>query len=53
MASKCADCPMRKRAEENPNKWSSRIWRWHTKICPGWKSYQRELKKAAAGGNTE
>jgi hypothetical protein len=25
----------------------ARIWRFHTKFCPGWKAYQRELKKQA------
>lgn len=40
---KCANCAMRKKAEANPNKLSSRLWRWHTKWCPGWKSYQRSL----------
>jgi hypothetical protein len=23
----------------------ARIWRWHTKVCPSWKAYQKELKK--------
>ena len=40
---KCADCSMRKKAEANPGKLSSRLWRWHTSWCPGWKSYQRSL----------
>jgi len=43
MQSKCADCPMRKKAEAEPNRLMSRLWRWHTKWCPGWKAYQREL----------
>jgi len=34
---------MRLKAEKNPNTFLSRIWRWHTKWCPGWKKYQREL----------
>jgi len=45
MASKCADCPWRKRSEENPKTWMARFWRWHTKICPSWKAYQRELAR--------
>jgi len=40
---KCADCAMRTKAEANPNKLSSRLWRWHTSWCPGWKAYQRSL----------
>jgi hypothetical protein len=45
MESKCADCAWRKKAEEKPNTWSARIWRWHTKFCPAWKAYQRELNR--------
>jgi len=41
--SKCATCPMRARAEKNPRALLSRLWRWHTGWCPGWKAYQREL----------
>ena len=39
----CATCGMRKRAEANPKSLIARFWRWHTKWCPGWKSYQRAL----------
>jgi hypothetical protein len=45
MASKCADCAWRKRSEENPKSFMARIWRWHTKVCPSWKAYQRELAR--------
>jgi hypothetical protein len=40
---RCADCPMRKRAEANPKSFVGFVWRLHTKICPGWKAYQRSL----------
>jgi hypothetical protein len=43
MASRCEDCKMRRRAQEKPNSLTSKIWRWHTGWCPGWKAYQREL----------
>ena len=43
MKSRCENCGMRKRAEKNPNSIISKIWRWHTGWCPGWKAYQREL----------
>jgi len=43
MASKCATCGFRLRAEKNPKSLISRLWRWHTKWCPGWKAYQKEL----------
>ena len=43
MASNCGECPMRKRAEAKPDALLSRIRRWHTKWCPGWKAYMKEL----------
>jgi len=43
MESKCGSCKWRAKAEKKPNSLSSRLWRWHTKWCPGWKAYQREL----------
>lgn len=45
MESKCETCGMRIRAEKNPDALLSKIWRWHTKWCPGWKKYQQELAK--------
>ncbi len=41
----CANCPIRKRAEEKPNSLLSRLWRWHTTWCPGWKNYQKALSE--------
>lgn len=41
---RCEDCPWRKKAEANPKTFSSRLWHWHIKICPGWKAYQKYLK---------
>jgi hypothetical protein len=26
----------------------ARIWRWHTKWCPAWKAYQKELAEQPA-----
>ena len=43
MKSRCANCGMRKRAEKYPNSILTKIWRWHTGWCPGWKAYQKEL----------
>jgi hypothetical protein len=50
MASGCATCGLRARAEKSPDSWWAKLWRWHTTWCPGWKAYQRELaaEKAAA-----
>jgi len=43
MAHKCETCGLRARSEANPNSIIAKIWRWHTKWCPGWKSYQKYL----------
>ena len=40
---KCAVCPMRAKAEANPNSLLSKLWKWHTTWCPGWKAYQKQL----------
>ena len=48
MASKCATCGWRRRSEEKPNSLMSRLWRWHTKWCPAWKAYQKELTEQQA-----
>jgi hypothetical protein len=44
--SKCAECAYRIQSEANPNSWKARLWRWHTKWCPGWKKYQRSLAES-------
>lgn len=41
--SKCETCAMRAKAEQNPKSLMSRLWKWHTTWCPGWKAYQKEL----------
>lgn len=41
--SKCATCSMRLNAQKNPRSFGARLWRWHTKWCPGWKAYLKEL----------
>lgn len=41
--SSCEECKMRKLTERKPNSFWAKVWRWHTKWCPGWKSYQKEL----------
>lgn len=35
----CDLCPVRKRAEENPNTMLARMWRLHTRFCPMYNSY--------------
>ena len=43
MKSNCEKCKFRSYSERKPNSILAKIWRWRTKWCPGWKSYQREL----------
>jgi hypothetical protein len=42
--SNCHTCGMRARAEKKPGSLLARLWRWHTKWCPGWKAYIKELE---------
>lgn len=42
----CADCGLRKKAEEKPNSLVAKLWKWHTGWCPGWKAYQAWLKES-------
>lgn len=39
----CERCRIRAYAERKPTSIIARIWRWHTKWCPGWKAYQKSL----------
>jgi hypothetical protein len=46
--SKCATCRGRAYAEAHPDRLLARLWRWHTRWCPGWKAYQRERRELEA-----
>jgi hypothetical protein len=37
---------MRAKFDENPRSILGRLWRWHTRFCPGWKGYMRSLPEA-------
>jgi hypothetical protein len=41
--SKCNECAFRKKAEEKPKSFLAWLWRFHTKFCPGWRAYMKEL----------
>ena len=45
----CETCAMRKKAEDNPKALMSRLWRWHTGWCPGWRAYQAHLASQRSG----
>lgn len=53
MKSTCGDCKLHAFAERKPDSILARLWRWHTKWCPGWKAYQRELAEQEAGSENE
>lgn len=37
--SKCNDCNLRAKHDNNPKSIAGRFWRWHINFCPGWKKY--------------
>jgi len=39
----CETCTWRRKAEASPGSFMSKLWRWHTTWCPGWKKYQQAL----------
>lgn len=53
MKSNCEECRWRARAERKPKSLLGRLWRWHTKWCPGWKAYQAGLAKHEAESNAQ
>jgi len=40
---KCANCSLRADYDKNPKSLKGRLWRWHIRWCPGWKTYFRSL----------
>jgi hypothetical protein len=47
--SRCHTCGLRARAEQKPDALIARFWRWHTKWCPGWKAYVKEMESKGLG----
>jgi len=41
--SNCADCGWRAKYDKKPKSILGRIWKWHIKWCPGWKSWISSL----------
>jgi hypothetical protein len=44
---RCETCPIRLKSEAKPKSFVARLWRWHTRWCPGWKAYQEHLTQEA------
>jgi len=49
----CESCAMRRRAEAKPDSFLAKLWRWHTRWCPGWKAYQRAQHATSAKAGDE
>ncbi len=41
--SRCAQCGLRAKYDNNPRSFLGRVWRWHISWCPGWKGYMKSL----------
>jgi hypothetical protein len=41
--SNCEQCKFRAKYDQNPRSILSRLWKWHTGWCPGWKGYLKSL----------
>ena len=39
----CETCMLRAKYDENPKSLVGRLWKWHTKWCPGWRKYIASL----------
>ena len=39
----CEKCGLRAKYDQNPRSLLGRLWKWHIRWCPGWKSYRRSL----------
>ena len=51
MKSRCGVCKLKQYADRKPKSIIGRIWLWHTKWCPGWKAYQKELAEQEKSNN--
>jgi hypothetical protein len=49
----CEDCKYRKKAEAKPKSFIGIVWKLHTYICPGWRSYQKSLAKDGASQSSK
>ncbi|MCB2153897.1 hypothetical protein KQI84_03355 [bacterium] len=41
----CENCTLRSKYDDNPASILARLWKWHTKWCPGWKKYIASLSE--------
>jgi hypothetical protein len=41
--SNCDSCAFRAKYDKNPQSFLGKLWKWHIRWCPGWKSHLRSL----------
>ncbi len=39
----CETCAMKAKYDANPRSLLGRLWKFHTRFCPGWKAYLKSL----------
>ena len=39
----CETCTMRSKYDQNPKSFLGRLWKFHTRFCPGWKMYLKSM----------
>lgn len=39
----CETCTMRSKYDKNPKSLLGRLWKFHTRFCPGWKMYLKSM----------
>ncbi len=39
----CATCRLKARYDASPRSLTGRLWKWHIRWCPGWRSYLKTL----------
>lgn len=39
----CGACRLRAKYDKNPGSVLGRVWKWHTRWCPGWKKHVGSL----------
>jgi len=49
----CASCSFRAKYDINPKSFLGRLWHWHARWCPGFKSYMRSLPETERRNQAE
>jgi hypothetical protein len=41
----CNNCAWQNKYRERPKSFSGRLWKFHTRFCPGWKKHLKSLSE--------